>query len=141
VHSTLKSFHLERCAYNEADFRIPDGAGRQCKKETIREEDGGLKQCVTTLLPLSTIAARMEELGHPCSLSDDAGRYLCNYLYYHSLKLSASVNGEGNGTGKTTSLFVHVPPFTTIAQPAQETFLADLFRTIATHNAAGGVAQ
>eukprot|EP00740_Mantoniella_antarctica_P022941 CAMPEP_0198689450 /NCGR_PEP_ID=MMETSP1468-20131203/141150_1 /TAXON_ID=1461545 /ORGANISM="Mantoniella sp, Strain CCMP1436" /LENGTH=211 /DNA_ID=CAMNT_0044440485 /DNA_START=67 /DNA_END=699 /DNA_ORIENTATION=- len=126
VHSSLQSFHLERCAWNEADFRIPDVAGRQMRKETICTEDGGLEHCLTTLLPLDIIAARMEELGHSCTISDDAGRFLCNYIYYHSLKLSAAVDGRERGKGTTTSLFVHVPPFTTVSQPAQERFLADL---------------
>lgn len=96
-------------------------------------EDGGLEKCLNTLLPLDVIAARMEKLGHPCNLSNDAGRFLCNYIYYHSLKLSASVNEKGKGT--TTSLFVHVPPFTTVGQEQQEKFLADLLREIAASNA------
>ena len=135
VHSTLRSFHLERCAYNEADFRIPDVAGRQLKKEVICVEDGGLEECVTTLLPLDAIAAKLAELGHPAEVSEDAGRFLCNYIYFHSLKLSTAVNGNKHGGRvNTTSIFVHVPPFTTIAQPEQEKFLKDLLSQIAAHN-------
>lgn len=142
VQKTLQGFQLERCAVNEANFRIPDAAGRQLKKEAICVEDGGVEESITTHLPLDVIATRLEDLGHPCNLSDDAGRFLCNYIYYHSLKLSASMNGKQGkqmGRGNTASLFVHVPPFTTIAQPQQEKFLADLLKTIAAHNDALGV--
>ena len=94
-----------------------------------------MEECVTTRLPLDAIAAKLAELGHPAEVSEDAGRFLCNYIYFHSLKLSAAVNKNKHG-GKvnTTSLFVHVPPFTTIAQPEQEKFLKDLLSQIAAHN-------
>ena len=128
---------------NEATFRIPDVTGRRCNKEVICAEEGDLKKTLTTILPLEAIASQLEDLGHPVALSDDAGRFLCNYIYFHSLRLSAvaSSGRYGKGKGNTTSLFVHVPPFSTIAQPEQEKFLADLFMAIATHNTAAAMGE
>ena len=62
---------LEQFAYNEIDMRIPDNQGLQIKQQPI--DDG---TTVQTKLDLH----RWVKPG--IQLSDDPGRYLCNYVYY-----------------------------------------------------------
>ena len=40
---------------------------------------------LSTNLPVAAIAKRLEALGHPVSISDDAGRYICNAVLYRAL--------------------------------------------------------
>lgn len=56
-------------------------------------------------------------------ISDDAGRFVCNYVYYHSLKFAEQ---KGN-----KSLFVHVPLFSRINEETQMRFTASLLEAIA----------
>lgn len=62
--------------------------------------------------------------GFDVMTSDDAGRFVCNYVYYHSLRFS-----EKNGT---KSVFVHVPLFSTINAETQMQFVASLLEVLAT---------
>lgn len=55
--------------------------------------------------------------------SDDAGRFVCNYVYYHSLRYA-----EENSI---KSLFVHVPLFLTIDEETQMQFIASLLEVLA----------
>ena len=77
-----KSIRLETSAWNELDFRIPDIAGRIITARPVRE--GGPRMLSSTL-PLDGILAALDADGHPVSRSDDAGRYLCNQVFYQSL--------------------------------------------------------
>lgn len=54
--------------------------------------------------------------------SYDAGRFVCNYVYYHSLR-QAQKNG-------VKSLFVHVPLFMVINQERQLQFIAALLKVL-----------
>jgi len=56
--------------------------------------------------------------------SEDAGRFVCNWIYY--LSLSRSVEED------TQSLFVHVPPYTAISLENQQAFARDILMAI--HN-------
>jgi pyroglutamyl-peptidase len=74
-----RQIRLETTAWNELDFRIPDIAGRQPSlKPIIRSAPSHF----TSTLPLAAIHASLVNSGHQVSLSDDAGRYLCNQLFY-----------------------------------------------------------
>ncbi|MGQ0457998.1 MAG: pyroglutamyl-peptidase I family protein [Hyphomicrobium sp.] len=53
--------------------------------------------------PLDAIAARLRTHGYPVSLSDDAGGYLCNAVYFHALD-HAAARGSPD-----TVVFVHIP--------------------------------
>ena len=73
-------------------------------------------------------------------VSDDAGRYLCNYTLYESLRL-AHTHNNGSGTAaaaaadpsaaaaaaaspaRQTALFVHVPPFDVVPRARQLAFV------------------
>lgn len=77
-----------------------------------------------TSIPVEEITRTLAKKGYEVITSDDAGRFVCNYVYYHSLRFA-----EQNGT---KSLFVHVPLFLTIDEETQMQFAASLLEVLAT---------
>ncbi|TYZ69340.1 hypothetical protein PybrP1_000114 [[Pythium] brassicae (nom. inval.)] len=76
-------FALERFGYNLADFRIPDERGWVASNEVISaDEDAALR----TALPLDDLLAALEKENASARISIDPGRYICNYVYFHSLQ-------------------------------------------------------
>ena len=76
-----------------------------------------------TCLPVDEITKSLSKMGYDVVASDDAGRFVCNYVYYHSLRFA-----EQNGI---KSLFVHVPLFLTIDEDTQMQFAASLLEVLA----------
>jgi pyroglutamyl-peptidase len=95
-----REIRLETTAWNELDFRIPDSAGRQpTRTPVIRDAPNQF----TSTLPLAAIHARLAGAGHDVTRSDDAGRYLCNQLFYvgrHHLEIHTTPCPAG---------FIHLP--------------------------------
>lgn len=91
---------LERIAINLDDARIPDNAGRQPIDTAIVE--GGPAAYFTTL-PIKAIHAAIGAAGLPVEVSQTAGTYVCNHVFYglmHALRRRRGVRAG----------FVHVPP-------------------------------
>ena len=59
-----------------------------------------------TCCSIEAILKFLTKKGYDVTTSDDAGRFVCNYVYYHSLRF-AEQKGQ-------KSLFVHVPLFSSI---------------------------
>lgn len=76
-----------------------------------------------TTLPVEEITKALEKKGFEVTQSDDAGRFVCNYVYYHSLRFA-----EQN---KTNSLFVHVPLFIALDEETQMRFTVSLLEVLA----------
>ena len=133
VFASATSFRIERRAYNEATFRYPDASGRQPRNVPIRPEDGGVDRCLRTTLPVDAVARALRGKGHNCAVSDDAGRYLCNWIYWESLRAAAACAAKGapNRNARFFSLFAHVPPFAAVPEETQKTFLRDLLAAVA----------
>lgn len=93
-YSILK---LERCGHNH-NYRVADVSGKLPDGECCVEN--GL-EVIGTRFDLdsvcSTLALSNEEV--EVGISEDAGRYLCDFIYYKSLHLS-----------RCPVIFVHVPP-------------------------------
>jgi pyroglutamyl-peptidase len=111
-----EGFTLERLARNEIAANRPDNAGGQPGAASILE--GGAGQPST--LPLEVIAAALAKVGLPHSWSDDAGGYLCNYIFYlsrspHFTDFAPAMSG-----------FVHVPPLAGPAAPDNAMAFDDL---------------
>lgn len=126
VNSGATQFAIERQAVNEATFRCPDEMGWKPQKVPIIEKDGDICKTRQTTLPVEDIRSALdseEVYKGKVVTSDDAGRFVCNYVYYHSLSFA-----EKNGT---KSLFVHVPLFTTIDEKTQMRFVASLLEVLA----------
>lgn len=126
VNSGATQFAIERQAVNEATFRCPDEMGWKPQKVRIINDDGDICKIRQTTLPVEEILLALdnkEDYKGKVVTSDDAGRFVCNYVYYHSLSFA-----EQNGT---KSLFVHVPLFTTIDEKTQMRFVASLLEVLA----------
>ncbi|KAK4402099.1 UNVERIFIED_CONTAM: hypothetical protein Scaly_2599900 [Sesamum calycinum] len=123
VNSGATRFAIENQAVNEATFRCPDEMGWKPQKLPIVPADGGISRIRETSLPVEDITKSLAKMGYEVMTSDDAGRFVCNYVYYHSLRFA-----EQNGI---KSLFVHVPLFLTIDEETQMQFAASLLEVLA----------
>ncbi|MFP5316411.1 MAG: pyroglutamyl-peptidase I [Actinomycetes bacterium] len=98
---------LERVAINIDDARIPDNAGNQPIDEPVRR--GGPAAYFSTL-PLKRNLSALVEAGLPAAVSQTAGTYVCNHVFYGLMDLLArDVKGVRGG-------FIHVPFSTEQAQ-------------------------
>ncbi|EGC39979.1 hypothetical protein DICPUDRAFT_52340 [Dictyostelium purpureum] len=121
VSSSELSNRLEMYGWNMADFRCKDERGWMPSKELIDQDDSNEKY--ETQLPILEFTNQLSSLNYKVKESDDPGRFLCNYIYFLSLKLSKQY--------KTDSLFLHIPEFKTIDKNSQLKFLVDLMNLIA----------
>ncbi|MDR5002550.1 pyroglutamyl-peptidase I [Brevibacillus parabrevis] len=91
---------IERVAINVDDARIPDNEGKQ-PIDTPIVEDGPV--AYWSSLPIKAIVKEMRAKGIPASVSQTAGTFVCNHLFYglmHALdKEYPAVRGG----------FVHIP--------------------------------
>ncbi|RDX69525.1 pcp [Mucuna pruriens] len=122
VNSGATRFAIERQAVNEATFRCPDEMGWKPQKVPIVPSDGAITRIRETTLPVEEITKALAKKGYDVMTSDDAGRFVCNYVYYHSLRFA-----EQSGI---KSLFVHVPLFSTIDEEIQMQFAASLLELL-----------
>jgi pyroglutamyl-peptidase len=90
----------ERVAINVDDFRIPDNVGNQPRDEPIIE--GGPAGYFSTL-PIRAITDRIIGAHIPAVISNSAGAYLCNRLFY-SVMHAISVERLSAIAG-----FIHLP--------------------------------
>ncbi|XP_021898760.1 uncharacterized protein LOC110815320 isoform X5 [Carica papaya] len=125
VNSGATRFAIEKQAVNEATFRCPDEMGWKPQKVPIFPSDGGISRVRETSLPVEEITKALAKKGFEVMTSNDAGRFVCNYVYYHSLRFA-----EQNGT---KSLFVHVPLFLTIDEETQMQLASSLLEEAAQH--------
>lgn len=121
------AFQLEQNAYNEANFRIADEDGFQPKKEEI-VPDGTSKR--TTDINARKVMAQLDDFD--VVLSGDAGRFVCNYIYYTSLTMIEEVfrGDDTNSDNQVHCLFVHVPKFDAIVEDVQFAFSKELLNAI-----------
>ena len=91
---------LERVAINVDDFRIPDNSNLQTIDEPIIPE-GPVGYWST--LPIKAALVAMRAAGIPTSVSNTAGTYVCNHLFYGLMHHLAITNSKARGG------FVHIP--------------------------------
>jgi pyroglutamyl-peptidase len=90
---------LERVAINCVDARIPDNAGSQPVDEPVVQ---GAPAAYFTSLPIKAALAALTAEQIPAEVSQSAGTYVCNHVFYalmHALRLRPGTRGG----------FVHVP--------------------------------
>ena len=91
---------LERVAINVDDYRIPDNDGNRPVDEPVVE--GGPAAYWSTL-PIKDMVRAMWEAGVPASVSNSAGTFVCNHLFYRLMRF---LEDEGN---VRRGGFIHVP--------------------------------
>ena len=112
VDSNSTNYKLETSAYNNKTFRVPDELGQQPCNETINQNQP-LDSILKTNLPLEAINTTLQSEGYNVNLSDDPGRFICNYIYYNSLEKCRetfdSLSSSMSTQNQIYSLFIHVP--------------------------------
>ncbi|MEU8381853.1 pyroglutamyl-peptidase I [Streptosporangium sp. NPDC048865] len=91
---------VERVAVNLDDACIPDRAGRRPIDEPVVR--GGPAAYFSTL-PVKACVAAARAVGVPASVSQSAGTFLCNHLFYGLMHMIATERPTIRGG------FVHVP--------------------------------
>ncbi|OAE19276.1 hypothetical protein AXG93_909s1060 [Marchantia polymorpha subsp. ruderalis] len=99
VNGGATRFAIEQRAVNEATFRCADEMGWEPEEEPVVAADGAISRVRETAFAAGKITEAMQKQGFDVALSTDAGRFVCNYVYYQSLRHAA--------THGTRSLFVH----------------------------------
>lgn len=129
-------FCFENRAKNIMDFSIPDMAKNQPRDEPICVEYDK-SNCLFTGLDIEYLCKSIPNK-HGLSIvqSEDAGEYICNYMYYRNLEKAELVNSiaaKNNHSwfGGCTAMFIHFPAVETVAEAKQQDFLQDALSTIA----------
>jgi pyroglutamyl-peptidase len=95
-------YHItpERVAINVDDARIPDNAGHQ-PVDTPIVPNGPV--AYWTKLPIKRIVSALQQAGIPASVSNSAGTYVCNHIFYGLMHLLATKYTTIRGG------FIHIP--------------------------------
>jgi pyroglutamyl-peptidase len=102
---------LERVAINVNDARIPDNAGAQPVDTPVIE---GTPAAYFTTLPIKAMLAAMLDAGIAAEVSQTAGTFVCNHVFYglmHELATRPELAGTRGG-------FIHVPWLPAQGQPS-----------------------
>jgi pyroglutamyl-peptidase len=92
-------FSLERVAINVDDARIADNAGAVPIDQPVV---AGAPAAYFSSLPIKAIVAALRDAGLPASVSQSAGTYVCNHVFYglmHALQRHPATRGG----------FMHLP--------------------------------
>lgn len=128
VATETSHFALEEYASNKASFRVCDNDGWQPCDAPIEPElpSGCCIQC-RSATHLSDICAQLNADGFECTLSYDAGHFVCNYVYFKSLQL---IQNSKYRNRFQWCCFVHVPPFDYVDETMQVRFVDRLLQLL-----------
>jgi pyroglutamyl-peptidase len=104
-----RALSIERVAINVDDARIPDNAGQQ---PIDRPVVPGAAAARFTTLPVKAMIAALRRAGHEAELSNSAGTFVCNHVFYglqHALRRRRGVR----------SGFMHLPCLPEQAGPGE----------------------
>ncbi|KAJ0397263.1 hypothetical protein ATCC90586_008868 [Pythium insidiosum] len=127
VNAGSTQFALERIGYNVADFRIPDERGWVAKQEVIAS---GEAESLSTQLPLDDMLEKLKGHTDLVDISTDPGRYICNFVFFHSLKWAKDTMATEGGATQHHALFVHVPQFSVIPLEDQAAFIRQVIQLV-----------
>jgi pyroglutamyl-peptidase len=96
-----EEIRLERFAHNRDDAEIPDCDGCQPDGSLIVH---GAAESYECQLSLPDLLNHLESSGISSQISESAGEYVCNHVYFHALDESRALN-DG-----PPCLFLHLPP-------------------------------
>jgi pyroglutamyl-peptidase len=90
---------VERIAINVDDARIPDNAGAQPIDRAIAKRG---PTAYWSTLPIKAVVAAVTARGIPATVSQTAGTFVCNHVFYGLMRTIARRPGTRGG-------FIHVP--------------------------------
>jgi pyroglutamyl-peptidase len=91
---------LERVAINIDDARIPDNGGNQPIDTPVV---AGAPAAYFATLPIKAAIRALREAGLPAAVSNSAGTFLCNHVFFALMHEAAIADGRFRGG------FLHVP--------------------------------
>lgn len=89
---------VERVAINVDDARIPDNIGQQPIDRPIIENGPA---AYFSTLPIKAAVENLRQAGIPSSISQTAGTFVCNHLFYGLMNMIQNCSIKGG--------FVHIP--------------------------------
>ena len=92
---------LERFALNIQDYRIPDNSGHQWQDRRL--DDSG-PEALRTQISLIKLRDELQSKGAVCEVSNHAGTFLCNEVFYRTLRWMELRKLPQH------AIFVHFPP-------------------------------
>ncbi|MCH3910005.1 MAG: hypothetical protein LKJ81_02050 [Bacilli bacterium] len=113
--SQRKKISLEERAYNLMGAKCVDEDGIMLNGKKII--DGG-DEILSTNLQLASLSSALQNEGFDVEVSHDAGRFICNEVYYLGLK------------NVKTALFVHLPPLKYSSKENNVSFLKALLKLL-----------
>ena len=93
--SRRKEISIEQYAFNRVSVKTEDSLGFLPSRPYIAEK-GAYRE--TSVIDAWKLADKLKEAGIDSYVSEDAGSYLCNYIYYTSLRATGG-----------RALFIHLP--------------------------------
>lgn len=119
--SNRSALSLERVAINVNDARIPDNAGAQPIDTPVLPRGPA---AYFSTLPIKAMRARISAEGVPAEISQTAGTFVCNHIFYalmHALARQPAATRARGG-------FIHVPPTPELSPNAQALPLPEMVR-------------
>lgn len=113
---------LERIAVNLNDARIPDNEGNQPIDTPVLAD---APAAYFSNFPLKIILERLRAQSIPCSISQSAGTFVCNHVFFGLMHLIH------NSDRKIMGGFIHLPylPEQVINKPGQPSMGIELMKT------------
>lgn len=94
------ALNVERIAVNARDARLPDNDGAQPRNQPVVP---GAPAAYFSTLPVGEIVDALTAAGLPAVLSDSAGTFVCNHVFYWLMHLAATRRPH------LAAGFLHVP--------------------------------
>ena len=94
LHGRARALRVERVGINVADFEVPDNAGHMAASQPL---DVAGPDARLSSVDVRGLVAAMRQAGVTADVSNSAGTYLCNAVYFTALQ-------------RVRALFVHLPP-------------------------------
>ena len=101
---------IETRARNAVAVLFPDASGHRPQHGVIAP---GAPAALKAAAPFARLLGAVRLSGFPARLSNDAGRYLCNYAYWGALQRTRG--------GRPLVQFVHIPPVARNPRPGRRT--------------------
>lgn len=79
--------------------------------------------CLNTILDYESLISKLKSKGQQCTLSHNAGTYLCNYIYFLSLSHFIKHNN-------VIVLFIHIPQFSIMTLEEDEKWFKALLESL-----------